>query len=490
MESTVPTDRRAGVPDLVGALDALDLRLLDPALEAEREKLLSAVSGYLVPRRSAPDGPIVVAVIGESGSGKSVIINSLARHPVSPIGALRPTTTAPVIWTAEPLPGTLDDLRLSGDMTVVTDGDGPPEGVVVVDTPPPHVPDRRGRSLAASVLDRADVCFLVTSSARYADAAAWSMLSQATGRHLPVVVVLNRLPEDPEIQADLVGDLVSRLIQVGVATSAGTAPLVTVAEGPLIAERSGLPPEWVGRVRKELDSLGDLAARRSTIARNLAAAQRRLSRGLIHLREAMVDAALVHGSLRGAVDDAYGLEIAQMRDQLARGRLADLDPTTEGLTADLAAIVSHRANRAARRTAEAWDQRPAGRRLLDEDPALWTHGAGVFDGGRERFADWDASLRDLVLDTLGRRRMRRRAIARYAGLIRREAIDPAFTAEGRRNRRRRRRLEDAPEVARHWLAGIAEEILGVDADRFRAVLGTEPSGDVLGRLVISEVGDD
>ena len=127
--------------------------------------------------------------------------------------------------------------------------------------------------------------------------------------------------------------------------------------------------------------------------------------------------------------------------------------------------------------------------LLDGDPSLWTHGAGIFDAARERFSDWDASLRDLVLDTLGRRRMRRRATARYVELIRREAIAPGYVAEGRRNRKRRRRLEDAPGVARHWLAGIADEILAADGDRFLAVLGAEPSGAVLERLIAPGASD-
>ncbi len=484
MEATVTDEHVAGASDLVGALDDLDLRLLDPALETERRALRSLVSGYLEPRSEAPDGPLVVAVVGESGSGKSTIVNSLARHRVSPPGTLRPTTTSPVVWTAQPLPGTLDEVRRIG--RVVTEGAGPPEGIVVVDTPPPRVRGDGNRSIAEMVLDRADVCFLVASGARYADAGGWSLLRRAALRHLPVVVVLNRLPENPEIQGDVVADLVERLIAVGVATDAETAPLVTVAEGPLVAETGGLPPEWIARVHKELDALADLGARRAVIRRVSSAARRRAERGLIRLREAMVDAALIHGDLKSRVDGRYAQAVSSVRRAIASGEWSDLGPGSEALETDLAAIVSRRAGHAARSSAEGWDAVPAGRRLLAAAPELWTHGEGMFEAARRRFADWDGSLDGLVLDTLGRHRIRRRRLRRMTDLVRRSALDPSFRPGHRRSQRLLERLSGAPDVARHWLAGVAEEIISGDAARFHAVLGHEPTGEVLQRLVAPE----
>jgi len=486
MEATVTDHRIAGVSGLVGALDDLDLRLLGAGVEEERRRLRSLVAGYLLPRREAPDGPLVVAVVGETGSGKSTIVNSLARHRVTATGTLRPTTTRGVVWTAEPLPATLDRLRGDDGLVVVTEGSGLPEGIIVVDTPPPGYAGLDGASIASSVLDRADVCLLVTSGLRYADAGVWSMLRRAVRRRLPIVVVLNRLQEDPGVQEAVAGDMARRLVDIGAAVEPERAPLVTVAEGPVVAESGGLPAEWVARVRKELDALGDLASRRAIISRALRAARRDVERGLLGLREAMVDASLVRGELLSAVDAVYGDEAERLGLAVRNGELAGIGPDREVLVTDLAAVVAWRANLASRRTAEAWQATRAGSRLLDEIPTLWTHGPDMFESGRSRFEDWHRGLDDLCLDTLGRRRMRRRPLARHVALVAAGALDPGHDPHGRRARKRRKRLGDAPDVARRWLEQIGEELLAADASRFTVALGTAPTGEVLQRLVIPD----
>jgi len=490
MEATVTDHRIAGVPGLVGALDELDLRLLGAGAEEERHRLRSLVAGYLLPRREAPDGPLVVAVVGETGSGKSTIVNSLARHRVTATGSLRPTTTRGVVWTAEPLPATLDQLRGDDGLAVVTEGSGLPEGIIVVDTPPPGYSGLDGTSIASAVLDRADVCLLVASGLRYADVGVWALLRRAVRRRLPIVVVLNRLPEDPGVQEAVAGDMARRLVDIGAAAEPARAPLVTVAEGPIVSESGGLPPEWVARVRKELDALGDLASRRATISRALQAARRDVERGLLSLREAMVDASLVRGELLSSAGAAYEHQAAQFGVAVREGDFSGIGLDREVLTTDLAAVVAWRSNLASRRAAEAWQAIGAGSRLLDEIPTLWMHGADVLDAARARFDDWYRGLGDLVLDTLGRRRMRRRPLAHHVTLVAAGALDPEHHPQTRRGRKRRARLGDAPETARRWLEQIGEELLANDAARFSDALGTAPTGDVLRRLVMPDARRD
>jgi energy-coupling factor transporter ATP-binding protein EcfA2 len=479
MEVTVTDGPGAGVGPLVEALDDLDVRLLDGDVEGERASLRSFVSGYLAARIEAAEGPLVVAVVGESGSGKSTLVNSLAGERVSPAGALRPTTRGAVIWTAEELPGTLDDVRrTAGD--VVVGGTGPPEGLVVVDTPPPSVVGPDGRSIAASVVDRADVCWVVASGIRYADAAGWRLIDRAAARNLPIVVVLNRLPEDPDVQEVIGSDLRHRLAAAG--GLPGGSPILTIAEGPIVESTAGLPPEWTSRLRKEFDALADPATRRLILRRNIAAGVRRVERGLRRLREAAVDAALVHGELLGPVEDAYSAEVERFAAALADGGMADLEAASPALPSDLAAMVARRCSRAARAAAGSWDRHPAGRHLLESDDGLWSHGPDVPVRARDRFEEWDRSLGALVLDTLGKRRMWRRRRDRYAALIRAAAVDPAFAPEPGRSARRWRRLGDAPEAARRWLAEVAGGLILADAGRFRAAIGTAPAGDALRRL--------
>jgi len=486
MVVTVTDGPGAGLGPLVEALDDLDLRLLDGGFEAERAALRSFLSGYLAPRIEAADGPLVVAVVGESGSGKSTLVNSLAGEPVSPAGALRPTTRGAVIWTAEDLPGTLDEVRPAGD--VVVGGLGPPEGLVVVDTPPPSVAGPDGRPIAESVLDRADVCWVVASGLRYADAAGWRLIDRAAARSLPIVVVLNRMPEDPDVQDAIGFDLRRRLATAG--GLPGGSPIVTIAEGPIVAGTGGLPPEWTSRLRKEFDALSDPATRRLILRRNVAAGVRRVERDLRRLREAAIDAALLHGELLLPVERAYSAEADRFAATLAGGELADLRPDPSTLPGDLAAMVARRSSRAARIVAAAWERHPGGRRLLEADAGLWSHAAGSPERAKERFEEWDRSLGALVLDTLGKRRMSRRRRGRSAALIRAAVLDPAFAPEGGRAARRWRRLGDAPEAARRWLAEVAGGLILADGERFRTAIGAAPDGDALRRLRFPEGAAD
>jgi hypothetical protein len=370
---------------------------------------------------------------------------------------------------------------------VVTGGGGPPEGIVVIDTPAPAITDHRGAPIAARVLDRADVCWVVASGLRYADAGSWTLIRRAAARDLPILIVLNRLPEAPDVEGAIASDLRRRLVAEGVLAGGEATPVITVAEGPILEETGGLPPEWVARVRKELDALSDLSARREVIRRNVAAGLRRADRGLRRLREAMVDAALVHGELCTTLEDAYAMEADGFRTALAEGDLADLGSDPESLCTDLAALTSRRSSRAARAVAGAWEHRPAGAHILAAQPGLWGHGPKAFEQGRERFAEWNLGLGGLVLDTLGKRRMGRRRRARYEALIRVAAIDPTSRPGDRRAVRRRQRLGDAPLVARRWLAQVAAGLILGDADRFRTALGPSPRGEMLQRLRLPEV---
>jgi energy-coupling factor transporter ATP-binding protein EcfA2 len=485
MEVTVIDGPGAGMGPLVEALDDLDLRLLDGRFERERASLRSFVSGYLGPRIEAAEGPLVVAVVGESGSGKSTLVNSLAGERVSPAGSLRPTTRGAVIWTAEELPGTLDEVRrAAGD--VVVGGIGPPEGLVLVDTPPPSVTGPDGAPIAESVVDRADVCWAVASGLRYADAAGWRLIDRASARNLPIVVVLNRLPEDPDVQEAIGSDLRRRLAAAG--GPSGGSPIVTIAEGPIVDGTGGLPPEWTSRLRKELDSLSDPATRRLILRRNVAAGRRRAEWGLRRLREAAIDAALAHGELLAPVESAYSAEAGRFRAALAGGGMSDLDPSL--LPADLATMVVRRSARAARGVAGAWERHPAGRSILEADPGLWSHGPDAAPRAKERFEEWDRSLGSLVLDSLGKRRMSRRRLGRYTALIRAATLDPGFTPEQGRQARRWRRLGDAHEAARRWLAEVAGGLILADGERFRAAIGPAPDGDALRRLRLPEDAGD
>ena len=53
--------------------------------DAERARLaiVRTIKEYLIPRLDDPEAPVVAAVIGPSGTGKSTVVNSLANDRIS-----------------------------------------------------------------------------------------------------------------------------------------------------------------------------------------------------------------------------------------------------------------------------------------------------------------------------------------------------------------------------------------------------------------------
>ncbi|HWH02023.1 MAG TPA: ABC transporter, partial [Pilimelia sp.] len=82
----------------VVAATAYPLRL--PSADEARQvgaALVAQLDDYLLPRLARLDAPLLAVVGGSTGAGKSTLVNSLVRAPVSAAGVLRPTTRAPVL---------------------------------------------------------------------------------------------------------------------------------------------------------------------------------------------------------------------------------------------------------------------------------------------------------------------------------------------------------------------------------------------------------
>ena len=470
------------VPALRGVGEALGSFTLSLSGGDDRRRALRSLIGeYLVPRLLDPESALVVAVVGGSGSGKSTLLNSLARRRISPSGPLRPTTTAPLVWSAEGLPPTLGGFpALLAGRGIVADP-APPEGLVLVDTPPPSVVGEGGRAVAAAVLEAADACLFVASGIRYADAAGWDLIDLAAGRRLPCLFVLNRLSGVPEIQHLLQEDFTRRLISRGVLRGQGREGVVGVAEGPILPESGGLPPEWVTAVRKELNALADPLARRAAVGGVVSASVSRLGRGLEALRGALVDEAVASLALTDALEAGYRAAGAELAGDLQAGRLA---PLAEGPPNDLAVVMARRASRDARQVAAAWDARPAGRRLLSGRADLWAHGPETAESAERVIGEWARRLPSRAAEACGRPGLRRRRSRREADALRRAVLDPAFRPEGGTVRRPAALMDAAVEMRRE-LAENLRRVLDEDASRFRALAGSPPSGALLARLRLS-----
>jgi len=474
------------VPVLRNTADALGSFSLDLiGQDASRLASRSAVRDYLLPRLIDAEGPLVAVIVGGSGSGKSTLLNSLAQHRLSAAGAIRPTTTDLVVWTGAGLPPTL------GGFSTLMAGRGlrldplPPDGLVLVDTPPPQVVGDDGRSVAEAALSVADVCIFVASGIRYADAAGWELLDMATRRGLPVVFVLNRLNEDPETERLLRADLAKRLTARGMVHRAGDEAVVTVAEGPILPAIGGLPHEWIRGLRKEVEALADATVRRSTTGAVVEISMARLRSDLQLIRSSLVDEALVHTELIDRVRLAYGAEGDRLATLVADGGCR-VCSTGDEIVGDLAAIVVRRASRAAGAAAEAWESHPIGAAMIGRHPDLWTHSISAIGETRAELEGWMEDLRSRIAASWGRwRRMRKRALERSLSAVAWGAIQPGYRPVTR-TMKLVGGFDSVVDQARNRLFGVMRHILERDAARFTAALGSPPPGAALGRLHIDE----
>jgi hypothetical protein len=202
-------------------------------VSAERSKLLSQIDDYLLPRVRQSAAPILVALVGSTGAGKSTLVNSIVGTHVSLTGVRRPTTNSPVLachpddigWFAENtfLP-TLPRVRQEGlarpgrdGLLVLAASEGMTKGVALLDTPDIDSVVRAHYDFAYQFLDASDLWLFMTSASRYADAPVWEILQHARERGAALGVVLSRVP--PSHRTELVTHFNAMLDANGITAS-------------------------------------------------------------------------------------------------------------------------------------------------------------------------------------------------------------------------------------------------------------------------------
>jgi energy-coupling factor transporter ATP-binding protein EcfA2 len=393
---------------------AAQLPLEAPGVEearAERRKLLGQIDDYLLPRLRESGSPVLVALVGSTGAGKSTLVNSIVGAQVSMTGIRRPTTNSPVLachpddvaWFAENvfLP-TVPRVRQEGlaragrdGLLVLAANEGMPKGVALLDTPDIDSVVAEHREFAHQFLDASDLWLFMTSASRYADAAVWDLLQHARDRGAALGIVLSRVSEASV--AELVDHFAAMLEANGLSRNQRFLILETVlTEGKLPPEASGPIRQWLTEAAQSdrrvavlsqtmsgvLDTFptrvpalaAQVEAQASLRDELIAAVGAAYRVALTEIETATADGSLMSGEVLARWQDFAGtgelMRALQARRAVARprrrrgpGRAQTL--RAAGRTA-LESLLISVADRAAEGSVARWRNLPAGAALLDQ----------------------------------------------------------------------------------------------------------------------------
>jgi energy-coupling factor transporter ATP-binding protein EcfA2 len=299
-------------------------------VKAERTKLLGQIDDYLLPRVRRSAAPVLVALVGSTGSGKSTLVNSIVGAKVSVTGVRRPTTNSPVLachpddieWFAENnfMP-TLPRVRQEGlarpgrdGLLVLAASEGMPKGIALLDTPDIDSVVQAHHEFAYQFLDAADLWLFMTSASRYADGPVWEILQYARDRRASLAVVLSRVPQPH--RTELVEHFNAMLDANGVAVE----NRFVIAETPLINDM--LPREAYQPVRDWLAETAERTDRRVAVLTQTMSGVLDTFRSRVPAVAAHVEAQVVlREQLRRAAETAYQRAFADIGVGMKDGTL-------------------------------------------------------------------------------------------------------------------------------------------------------------------------
>jgi len=473
---------------VAAALGALELRLSGPGIEAERASLRETIVRQLLPRTGDPESPLVVAVVGPAGSGKSSLVNSLAEAKLCSTGVIRPGTRYPVFWSNDELPRTLESLRASLGGIVVQGERRAPERMMIIDTPPPDVEGPLGIRPVDAVLEAADACVFVASGLRYADVSGWDLLDAVSRRGIPAVFVLNKLSPDPAVQRQVREDMARRLAGRGMIPRPDPEFVLGIQTNDILRAIGGPAPQLVAMLRKELDTIADPQARLMVSADVVESGLADAAIRLAAVRSAAIEERRLVLGLTAMASDAYEPEAGSLRRGAGEGDLADIRGDTDRLVADLVVMATLRAGHAARAASDAWALHGTGSAVVAENTGLWMHGPDTVAAAGETITEWVDSLSDQVLVWMGKKRMWGRRLRRLTDLVCRAAVDKDWIP-GAKDLRRLKKVDGAVIAARKDLGSRLEAVLDADGARFGDALGPVVPDAVIARLGPQMGGD-
>jgi len=447
----------------------------------ERQDLLSSIEDFLLPRLSDAEAPAVASIVGLSGTGKSTILNSLAQQKLSPPGAVRPTTSAPVMWAHRRHAGRYWSEFVSavrervGPSVELVLGDAPlVSSLTIIDTPPFDVGLGAGAEITRAVLKISDLCVFVASASRYADAAALDLMKQVRARGLPMLFVLNRLSSATETSDAVANSYAQQLAAEGLIAEPDPSLLFTSYEQGVIGTIGGLPRAAVAGLHQELGELADPSFRQQLLDQARHGVLAELAVASSHLAGPVAEEEAKTRQLVKGVEVIYQRHLDALGESVRRGDFAGEIEGWPDSASDLAHAATRRAGTAAQEAASGWSEDPQVRPLLEgEALGLWRHGLGTYAIAEELVLEWGEDLLGrLAVERSKRGRLSNRKRKRFgkdlmAGALSRDGSPPssklmrAFGSDGSIGMVR---------TARGMLQNAFAETFALDQARFAASL--------------------
>ena len=473
---------RDSLEELAGALEGFEFRLPGPdqgPRERARAELVRSIREYLLPRLQDPEAPVVAVVVGPTGSGKSVLLNSLAGQIASEPGALRPTTRSPVVWAHRSNSGRYQSGFLAGlgsrDVKLVLGEDPLTKQLTVIDAPDFESVYLDSREVGEQVLAVADLCIFIASALRYADAAAWEFLDQVRQRGLPILFVLNRLGTDPEARKVILNHFAAMLKTRDLLLEADASLIFDVSEQVVYPRRGGLHADAVAGIRRELSLISDPTLRREVVRQSTEGALAEAIDKVGRIADAVQEDRAVVETLQTMADRAYAAELTECNQLIQDGGLVVMAGGEDRpvVVRELAAAFSRRAGIASRDAATLWDGLAEGQALLQLAPTLWRHGPDTPELATREAEAWMESLEANLIGSVRGGRKRRVA----AGQLAAQVLGAPEVASGTRWQALLGD-EGLKSAARQRLEAHLANVLASDADRFLALTSrvNQPTG--------------
>ena len=393
---------RDALAAMAGVLEGFSFRIDPDDLDSHRREMAHGIRESLLPRLDDPEGPVTAVIVGPTGSGKSMLLNSLVGEMISPPGALRPATRRPVIlahrkYATRYLDNVFshfpdmvsDDLNASTDSLLAE--------LTIIDTPDFEMLPG-GEPAAEEVLASADLCIFVASALRYADAAAWEMLEQVKRRGLPVLFVLNRLVDGPA--RDRVAEDFARLLfERELLLDPDRRLIFEITEQPIDPSCGCIPDDEVESIREELGLVSERSLHSAVVRQSTEGAVADLIEQGSLMAESLDRFSAVLARLRRQVTETYQAESTHGRGLIRAGRLVGVGMPEIGVVAnEVAAGLVRRASIAARTTAQLWETDAIGAGILSRDEGLWKAGEGAIGAAADHADAWIRELTDLVAE--------------------------------------------------------------------------------------------